>query len=71
MNNKPDEVTLEVRDVIRMPLAEFKKRFGFVPVDALEKKYFAITGNRPTQFQREAIEAGVVRDLSCDDVVME
>jgi hypothetical protein len=33
-------------EVIQMPLADFEKMFGFRPVDAFEKKWFAITGKR-------------------------
>lgn len=59
---------LSPEDVKAMPLAEFEKRFGFRPVDALEKKFFATTGSRPDALQREMIEAGLfeppVDDLS-------
>lgn len=54
-----------------MPLAEFEQRFGFRPVDALEKKHFAVTGNRPNRFVRDALEAGVLFKLNTDGVVME
>lgn len=62
---------LSPEDVIRMPLVEFEYRFGFRPIDALEKKHFAVTGNRPDQFMRVALKAGVVGEYSLDNVVME
>jgi hypothetical protein len=64
-----DDPTVE--DVIKMPLAEFEGRFGFRPVDALEKKHFAVTGNRPDQFIRDAIAAGVIGETNLDGVVMD
>jgi hypothetical protein len=64
---------LGVSDVVAMPLAEFEKRFGFRPVDALEKKFFAATGKRPDAMQRAAIEAGILEPPKTDysQVVME
>lgn len=55
-----DDKHLTPTDVIQMSDAEFEQCFGFRPVDALEKKHFAITGHRPSQLVREAIEAGVL-----------
>jgi hypothetical protein len=57
---------LTPRDVCTMPLAEFEERFGFRPVDALEKHFFAATGSRPSALQREAIEAGVLEPPEAD-----
>lgn len=62
---------LTPEDVIRMPLAEFEQRFGFRPIDALEKKHFAVTGKRPDQFMRDALEAGVAGETRLDNVIME
>ena len=62
---------LSPEDVIKMPLAEFEERFGFRPVDALEKKHFAVTGNRPNEFVRDALQAGVMGELTTEGVVME
>lgn len=59
------------KDVIDMPLAEFEQRFGFRPIDALEKKHFAVTGERPSQFIRDALETGIAGQIRLDDVVME
>lgn len=67
---KPND-ELSPAEVIRMPLSEFEERFGFRPVDALEKKFFAINAKRPERFQREALEAGVMGDLGLEDVNME
>lgn len=64
-----DELSPE--EVIRMPLSEFEHRFGFRPVDALEKKFFASNGKRPSQTVREALEAGVIGDLGLEAVNME
>ena len=55
-------------DVIRMSQADFEKTFGFRPVDAFEKKWFAVTATRATDTVR-AFAALEVIDLS--DVVME
>lgn len=68
---EPTNDQLTPDDVIKMPLAEFERRFGFRPVDALEKKHFAVTGNRPNQLVRDAIEAGVIGASSTEGVVME
>lgn len=68
VTDEPKSLTPD--DVVKMPLAEFEQCFGFRPVDALEKKFFAVTGKRPDQFQREAIEARVLGDISHDGVVM-
>lgn len=57
-------------DVKAMPLAEFEKRFGFRPTDALEKQYFAATAKRLPAFQRAALEAGVMGAIDLSDVVM-
>jgi hypothetical protein len=58
-------------EVIKMPLNEFEERFGFRPVDALEKHYFASNAKRLEPHVREAIEAGVIGPVSLDHVVME
>lgn len=63
---------LRPADVIRMPLAEFERRFGFRPSDKLEKKWFAITATRLTDGNRQALTSGVVGGLgNLDGVVME
>lgn len=62
---------LTPEDVISMPLSEFEQRFGFRPIDALEKKHFAVTGKRPHSFMRAALEAGVAGERRLDNVVME
>lgn len=70
MSNKPND-ELTVREVIAMPLDEFERRFGFRPVDKLDKKWFAVAARRIQPFDRAAIEAGVIGDYNLDDVVME
>ena len=55
-------------DVIRMPLADFEKRFRFRPVDAFEKKWFAVTGKRATDTARAF---AALEDIDLSDVVME
>lgn len=62
---------LTTTEVKRMPLAEFERRFGFRPTDALEKQYFAATAERLPAFQRAALEAGVMGAIDLSDVVME
>lgn len=69
MNIPNDELGPD--DVIAMPLTEFEVRFGFRPVDALEKHYFASNAKRLQPHIREALEAGVIGDIpSLDHVVM-
>jgi hypothetical protein len=65
-----DTDKLSPEDVIKMPLIEFVRRFGFRPVDAQEKKWFAVTGNRIDDISRGAIEAGIIGDDDLSNVVM-
>ncbi len=58
-------------DVISMPMDEFEKQFGFRPGDALEKKWFAVTGERITSLQREAIMSGILEAGDLSGVIME
>lgn len=60
-------------DVIAMPLGEFEERFGFRPVDALEKHWFASNATRLPDLMREALESGVLDEIKpdLDHVVME
>jgi hypothetical protein len=62
---------LDPMDIIEMPLARFKELFGFRPVDALEKHYFAATGKRIDALSREAINEGVLGDVDLSHVIME
>lgn len=64
-----DELTPD--DVIKMPLAEFKERFGFLPDDKEEKKWFAVTAKRLSSINRDAIEAGIVGETDLSSVVFE
>jgi hypothetical protein len=64
-----DELT--PADVIAMPLHAFLARFGFLPTDALDKKWFAATGTRITPFQRAAHAAGVLGEDDLSHVVMD
>lgn len=66
---KPND-ELSPAEVITMPLSEFEERFGFRPVDALEKRFFAVTGKRPDAMQREMIEAGLMGEADLSKVVM-
>lgn len=66
------EKAISIADVLAMPLAEFEERFGFRPTDALEKHWFACSGERITQQSRAAIKAGVLGDTpDLSHVVME
>jgi hypothetical protein len=59
MDEKPNS-ELTPQEVIAMPEDEFERRFGFRPVDALEKKWFAVTTKRLDSLSRGAIEAGLL-----------
>ena len=59
---------LSPEDVMKMPLDEFEQRFGFRPVDALEKKWFAVIAKRILPIQREMIAAGILDDVGSDDL---
>jgi hypothetical protein len=56
-------------EVIKMPLDDFEKAFGFRPRDALDKKWFAINGNRITETTR-AFALHLMGDLNLSDVIM-
>ena len=59
-------------DVKAMPLDKFEQRFGFRPVDALEKHFFAGMGQRLSPFMRNAIEQGLLGPLpDLSNIVME
>lgn len=60
---RPDEV-------IAMPLCEFEQRFGFRPVDALEKYWFAAVAKRINSDCRMACEIGLLGDLGLENVNM-
>ena len=63
---------LNSTDVIAMSLALFEQQFNFRPTDALEKKWFAVTGNRLTVQMRSMLEASAITKAdSLTDVVME
>jgi len=55
-------------EVIKMPLTDFEKMFGFRPEDALAKKWFAISGKQITDVVRAFAELEGEMDLS--EVVM-
>lgn len=66
-NNKltPDQVKA-------MPLQEFEQRFGFIPIDALEKWGFAMMGERMSEQVRAAYFAGLILEMpDLTGVVME
>jgi hypothetical protein len=50
-------------EIIAMPLSEFVERFGFQPVDKLEKHWFAVNAKRLGEMERAALEAGIIGDL--------
>lgn len=63
---------LRPADVIRMPLAEFERRFKFRPTDALEKKWYAITAKRLSKRDRAEFDSGTLGGLGdLDGVNME
>ncbi len=57
-------------EVIRMPLVDFENTFGFRPGDALEKKWFAITGKRITDTTK-AFALRMIDQIELSEVVME
>lgn len=63
-------INLAPEDVKKMPLDEFQKRFGFRPVSAIEKHYFAAMGKRPDAMQLVMIEQGVLGLIDTTGVVM-
>lgn len=63
-------INLTPEDVKRMSLNEFEKRFGFRPVSAIEKHYFAGMGKRPDVMQLVMIEQGVLGMVDTTGVVM-
>ncbi len=56
-------------EVIKMPLSDFEKTFGFRPKDALDKKWFAITGKRITDTTR-AFTLHLMDEIDLSEVVM-
>ena len=58
-------------DVLAMPLDEFERTFGFRPVDAIEKKWFAMLGERLNPICRAYIiasdEVGDLSKVNMDD----
>lgn len=71
MTNDPSHIDLTPADVIKMPLDEFEKRFGFRPVDALDKHYYAITAIRLDPVVRQMIESGILGVPNLSNVVMD
>jgi hypothetical protein len=66
---KPDH-QLIAADILAMPLAEFRERFKFEPVDALEKWWYATHRKRLTAIARTFLERGACGEVQLDDVVM-
>jgi hypothetical protein len=62
----PDE-----EEVVAMGLKEFERRFGFRPVDALEKFWFASNAQRIAPATRDAIDAGVMGEYELSHVNMQ
>jgi hypothetical protein len=61
---------LTPEDVMGMSLADFEVAFGFRPKDALDKKWFAITGKRITDTTR-AFALHMMDDINLSDVIMQ
>lgn len=57
-------------EVKAMPLQEFEERFGFRPIDALEKWGFAMQGRRIDSMTRQMMNAGVIDKPNLADIVM-
>jgi hypothetical protein len=57
-------------EVKAMPLEEFEQRFGFRPVDALEKWGWAMQGVRINDMSREMMRVGILDTPSLADIVM-
>lgn len=68
--SKPNS-ELTPADVKAMPLDEFESRFGFVPIDALEKWGFAMQGKRMGQMERAAFSGGIIDMPDLSGVVMD
>lgn len=66
---KPTQL-LTSKDIKRMPLDEFEKKFGFRPKNAMEKYFFACNGERASQLTIMAMEAGVIGKVNTDDIIM-
>lgn len=54
---------LTPQEVKAMGLKEFERRFGFRPVDAYEKHFFAGLGERPSPIVLEGIRAGIAGEV--------
>jgi len=61
---------LTPQEVRTMPLDTFEKRFGFRPVDALEKEWFTMLGKRIDQLSRDMIAAGIIPPGDLSQVIM-
>lgn len=71
MSTKPKKLEdLQPEDTYAMCLAEFRYRFGFTPVDALEKWAFANSCKRFFPGAREALEEAMP-NLDLSHVCME
>lgn len=64
-----DELTPD--EVKAMPLKEFEERFGFRPVDALDKWGFAWMGKRMDPMTRDMISAGIIPVPDLSEVIMD
>lgn len=58
-------------DVMAMPVDQFEKVFGFRPMDALEKYWFAVNARRISEIQRAAVAAGIVGEIDLSQVRMD
>ena len=58
-------------DVKKMSLSEFERRFGFVPVDALEKWGWAMQGKILDHSSRAAFVEGIFDMPDLSGVVMQ
>lgn len=57
-------------DVKAMPLDEFEGRFGFRPLDALEKYGWAMLAERISPHTRQAMRAGIIPTPDLSNIVM-
>ena len=67
---KPND-QLTPPEVKAMPLQESQERFGFRPLDALEKWGYAMQGRRIDAMTRQMMSAGILDMPILADIVME
>jgi hypothetical protein len=62
---------LSTATILAMPLKEFSRRYGFTPIDAMEKCWFAMNGTRLCDAARMRFGRNVEKMMDENTVVME